>query len=336
MVNEEIVFDYEVTGSAVSSIDTGAILNGDVDGWYTIIVFSVQNATAEIGVRYNNDSGANYGRRRVYGQSTGVGDSANTAATYDYLCGVTSGQRGFSVSKLYAKTGAVRLRNNTNIEDVSGTTVTTLFSGGYVWNDTSTNITSMTFMCSAGTALGVGTRVIILRPVTNTGAKTWVEVGSSVLGAAASSVTFSGLDGDVDQVYMYDVQFKGTGGVTQGFIKPNNLGTGIYGLQALRAVNTTVSAERRAGDSTGYIDSNSVTASGSYASFQGIMYAKTGFIRPWLVNFITSISGTTVTSAGVSGGVLNDTSTNITSLVLGTTANNWDIGTQVKLYALRP
>ena len=37
MVDGKVLFDYTVTGSAVATVDTGSILNGDSDVVYTII-----------------------------------------------------------------------------------------------------------------------------------------------------------------------------------------------------------------------------------------------------------------------------------------------------------
>jgi len=74
-----VVFDYEVTGSAASSIDTGAILNGDVDGWYTIIFRMISAANSNyIKATFNSDGGTNYGHLGIAASVTTVSSAAAT------------------------------------------------------------------------------------------------------------------------------------------------------------------------------------------------------------------------------------------------------------------
>jgi hypothetical protein len=232
------------------------------------------------------------------------------------------------------------------VNAITGTTVSNIRTNGLVWNNTADNITNMTFAGSVG-QLGIGTRVIILKSNnftngTPTGVITtpyikgaWVRVGSQVLGSAASSVTFSGLDGDRDVVYYLSIQWKASGACAC-LVRPNNSSTAsTYGQQTLLAQNTTFSAARA-------IASNSIvvgwdgTTSGLQTRAGILLFAKSGFIRPSIRDTVENINGTTVTTLLNQGGSWNNTSDNITSIVCSTDANNFDTGSQFDLYALRP
>lgn len=343
---EQICFDYEVQGSAVSSISTGNILNGDEDGWYTIIVRHISGqASGFIRMAFNDDTGNNYGYRSIDASLTSVTDfaqtgqpSINISGGYTYAAGVTT----FCVSKIYAKSGAVRMVNTTSAITISGTHVGTILPQGGVWNNTADNLTQMRFVSSTG-GLGVGTRIIILKSNnftngTPTGSITtpyikgsWVRVGSQVLGSAASSVTFSGLDGDRDVLYYLSVASK-SGGNGYYSIQVNSDSGTNYGYQYLDASNTIVGASRATFNGfLGY-----TAATNGYGTNQHLIFAKQGFVRPSIYTGAVYISGTTIGNAVVHGQVYSTTNTNITQLALVSDANNFAAGSQFDLYALRP
>lgn len=343
---EQIVFDYEVTGSAVGSIATGSVLNGNEDEWYTIIILGKAAGTISgIFAKLNNDGAANYGYRGIYSQSTTVADTATTAETMGmFLCQPSSGNISFSVSKLHAKSGAVRLMKTVIADDISATTVTTLYNYGQVWSDTSNNLTNITFDCPSGTFIAVGTRVIILKSNnfssgTPTGTVTtpyvkgsWIRVASSVLGSPASSITFSGLDGDRDVVYYLAGSAKASGGtINSSMIINSDSGTN-YGRQNLDAATTSITAARVTGLAA--IDGFYAT-SGNYCFLEEILFSKSGFVRPVIKSMAFDVSGTTVAGIESNGQVWNNTGSNITSLAIST-ANNFATGSQLDLYALRP
>jgi hypothetical protein len=204
----------------------------------------------------------------------------------------------------------------------------------------------MDFYSVAGSAYGVGTRIIILKSNnftngTPTGSITtpyingsWVRVGSSVLGADAASVTFSGLDGDTAVLYYLSSNIKadGTAGGTGTIqILPNNDATNVYGYQRLTATNTTIAAAR-ATPSCFY---GGTTGTASYYSSQNtLIFAKQGFIRPAITTCLNDITGTTVTALWTLGQSYSVTNTNITSLVVAATSNKFLAGSQFDLYAL--
>jgi hypothetical protein len=347
---EQVVYDYEVTGSAITSVATGSILNGDDDGWYTIIVRLVAGANSDyVGLRLNGDSGSNYGLRGVTANNTTIADSAYTAQTGMYF-GVGSDSTNdveFAVGRLYAKSGAVRLMNSTNADSITGTTINILGTYGQVWNNTADNITSMTFFAPTN-GLGVGTRIIILKSNnftdgTPTGVITtpyikgaWVRVGTQTLGSATSTVTFSGLDGDTDVIYYLSAAILANAVNANPTVRLNNDSTaGIYGYQALYGANTTV-AGGRGTHTAEYAQWNNLS-NGNYALFNLLTFAKAGYVRTGVMGFVNDVSSTTVTEVGAYGHVYNQTSNNITSIVITSSATNaFATGSQFELYALRP
>lgn len=343
---EQIVFDHEVTGSAVSSVSSGSVFNGDEDCWYTIILFGVRAADGNFGVRFNNDTGSNYGHRGIIGTSTTIGDDSGSGTTYANLG--NSGGAGtstFCVARLHAKSGVIRLMERTWGYTLSGTTVTGAGVSGVVWNNTADNITSMEFMHTGSTAIGVGTRIIVLKSNnftggTPTGAITspyikgaWVRLDSQVLSGAGSSVTFSGLDGDRDVVYFLSVMGKASGGTTSDRIRFNSDTGTNYGYQYLDGTNTTTGASR--GTSQAQIPGGAASV-GNYSTAVMVLFAKSGFIRPGVVEALTTLNGTSISSETVYGTIWNNTADNITSIEVSTASNNYAIGSQFELYALRP
>lgn len=342
---EQVVFDYEVTGSAAADIPTGNILNGDEDGWYTIIVRNIPATNGRTMLRFNGDSGSNYGWRGVTGINSSAGDATSTTQNAINIghSATTAGDTEFSVSRLYAKSGSVRLVNSISTGQITSTTVSEVKSQGAVWTNTADNIVSM-LLLTDGT-FAVGTRVIILKSNNFTNGTptgvintpyikgSWVRVGSSVLGSAASSVTFSGLDGDRDVLYYLSSSIKAASATGDIKINLNNDTGNNYGYQRLTGTNTTVAAAR-ATPSCLY---GGVTGTNAYSSQHNtLLFAKQGFLRPAITQTINDITGTTVTAIWTLGQSYSVTNTNITEIDIAVTTNNFDTGSQFDLYALRP
>lgn len=324
------------------------IINGDEDGWYTIIVRGVQGADSAIGMRLNGDSGANYGNRAILASSTSVSDDSGTGATYTWIGGSTTNYSFLCMAKIYAKSGSVRIINATTAYEINGTTVTNLYNNASVWNNTADNITSINFFAGASNGLGVGTRIIILKSNnftngTQTGAirtpyikGSWVRVGSQVLGSAASTVTFSGLNGDRDVLYYLSYSRIATGTSGGNCLLSCNSDTGTnYGFQLLSGSDTTVAGARNT-SIAGIIGCATGLNPGQYGTNSTILFSKSGFIRPALVSSIDAVSGTTVTKVHFSGVSWNNTTDNITTLTITESANGFGAGSMFDLYALRP
>lgn len=342
---EQVVFDYEVIGSAVTSINTGNILNGDEDGWYTIIFRGI-GCTSAAWLRLNGDSGANYGLRAIRANDTTVGNFSSTTDT-----GISIGysnadtDSSFSIVKLYAKSGTVRLCTKIFALDIDGKTVMYLDNGGSVWNNTNDNIINMTV--SDATAINPGSRLIILKSTNFTNGTpsgiitspyikgSWVRVGTSTLESAASSVTFSGLDGDKDVLYYISVFWKSPTSYMGPIVQPNADSNTNYGQQYLY-VAATIGGVRETSPTGLYYGYDQV-ASGNYGFSTGFIFAKSGFIRPSLCLVALDINGSSIRRIDAVGGSWNNTADNITSLrFLANSSRNFDTGSKFELYALRP
>lgn len=344
---EQVVFDSEVTGSAVSSISTGNILNGDEDGWYTVIVRAIASTTTASawGIRWNNDSGSNYGDRAIYAGSTTYGDDSHVnASSMRFGDSSTANYHCFAVIRMYAKSGSVRMANIVCATDITGTTVTYLYARSCVWNNTSDNITNATFVGT--TNFAVGSRVIILKTNnftngTPTGIITtpyikgaWVRIASQTLGSPTNLVNFNSLDGERDVLYYGSYRTKGNGAITCG-TRVNNVTTNSYGRQALYGNSTNVAGYRDTAYPYLHHEYHG-SASGEYGQHNVLIWAKSGFVRPCLSSSLVGVNGTTVYETAVCGSVYNDTSTAVSSLNVYTGSNNFDTGSIFELYALRP
>ncbi len=347
---EQVVFDYEVSGSAVSSIDTGSILNGDEDGWYTVIL-RVVGATSQTNayLRFNSDSGANYGYNGINVDDTVLYSTIATGnnGIFMNINSVAVGNVSFSVAKVHAKSGSVRFINTVSADNITSTTVKSINPFGQVWNNTASNITSIQAVSYSGAStLGVGTRLIILKSNnftngTPTGVITtpyvkgsWVRVASSLLGSSASSVTFSSLDGDRDVIYCLSALVKGSGaGGSFVYVSPN-ADSGNKGFQRVQAYGTTKDGFK--GTSYNGINIGLTASSSSYSNGQLIMFAKQGYLRTSISSFGSHIVGALPDTLAIYGYSWSVTNTNITSLVITASSVNFDTGSSFELYALRP
>lgn len=344
-----VAYDSGELSAAATSL-TISNINGDIDEEYQLILREVSGVTTtQFQVRPNNDSAANYGWQRINGQNMGASayrttDDRFIASTY----GGAVNEITLSVSHIYAKSGYVRTALANHASGISGTTVTNITSIGSSWNNTSDVITNLVVLANQTNGIGIGSRIILLKKVTSTsGMKTgalevqgsvygtWQKVYSTTLDAAATSVTISGLDGNTDVMYRLKCRliFGGAGGGSF-FIRPNNDTGTNYGEQQLTGVNTTASASRSTARDAMYIDTvgssvNNITQS------EEIIYAKSGYVRTEILIANHDVSGTTNTRIELFGHVWNNTTDNITSLVVGGgQANSLGIGTFIYLEKL--
>jgi len=147
-----------------------------------------------------------------------------------------------------------------------------------------------------------------------------------------TSHTFSNLNGDVDQEYRLITRIvNGYNGIGYYHMRTNNdSSANIYGLQYLRAIDTTVAANRSTAD---YILLPSATALGSVSLSDINIYAKSGFVRTIIAKETYGIEGTTVYATRLVGHAWNNTADNITSLVItASQANGLGVGTHLFLF----
>jgi len=149
----------ELAASATSVAISG--LNGDTDEEYIIRCRLVSGAADSVfEMRLAGDTGNNYGHQFLYGNNTSPA-AARDVKTFWYLGGsdCDSGESAYSEVRLYAKTGFIRTALEITASKIATTTITSIWRMGLSWNDTSTNITSITVLADQANGLGVGSRI---------------------------------------------------------------------------------------------------------------------------------------------------------------------------------
>lgn len=149
-------------------------LDGDVDIEYRVIQV-LQPASLEYFLRFNNDTGSNYGHQQM------IGNNATATAVRGVRTGMQLTYNGAAAASLidtviYAKSGKVRTALSRMSNGASGTSITEIIHGGYSWNNTSDNITTIVFATATGlNGYQAGTRLILLKKrILTTGTKTGV------------------------------------------------------------------------------------------------------------------------------------------------------------------
>lgn len=131
---------------------------------------------------------------------------------------------------------------------------------------------------------------------------------------AQSSLTISGLNGDVDEEYILESKVvNGYNGACSYLVRPNNDTGTSYGYQLFDGTDSTASASRGA---AGFLGLAYAGALNNIASGTMRLFAKSGFVRTCLVNQARSIATTVVASILSMGWSWNNTADNITSLVI--------------------
>jgi hypothetical protein len=167
--------------------------------------------------------------------------------------------------------------------------------------------------------------------ITNVGSFTegWeVAYDSGELVAAQTSLTCTGLNGDVDEEYELICRFVNNGAAGHYNLVPN-AGSGGYGFQFLRGSNVTASAAR---DTTSGIYIGDVTNTGDISIVHLTLHSKSGYVRTGIYKSAWNIATTTVGTVDLSGFSWNNTVDNITSLSINASATDGlGIGSRVIL-----
>lgn len=145
-------------------------LNGDADLIYFVLARLVKASTnGNLGLRLNNDSGANY-RSVVYAFGAGTGPSTNNGASFIWMSSTDSSQKvvpGFITlyGYIFTKTGANR-RAHVNAGYPSAGGGTPVIEGMLTlgeWTNTVDNLTELDFLVDAGTIGGSGTFIRVYK-----------------------------------------------------------------------------------------------------------------------------------------------------------------------------
>lgn len=344
----EVVEDSGELSSAVTTY-TFSNLTGDTDVEYKLICRFVGIGTSTTYYLQPNadTTTSNYGYQRIRGTSTTADASRATTTTGMILGNAPANYVGFSETTLYAKSGQERT-GITLTTDMNGTTVTDITQYDTVWSNTANEITSLVVRSTTASAIGIGSRLILLKRTNITsGVKTgtidpqgtiygvWEKIDEhEVTGSAETSHTFSSLTGNTD--VLYKIIFRGVqghSGSSTYAIRPNNDSGTNYGDQYLYGSNATVSAARNTARNR--IAMGSISTLNYLMQSEVLIYAKSGYERTVLVKSSYDITGTTVNNAILYGTSWNNTADEITSLVVyGDDTSALGVGTHIELWRL--
>lgn len=224
------------------------------------------------------------------------------------------------------------------------------------WEDSTTNLTSIRLRNVASNPLGAGSQLTIYKLVDNASPQSlgfggglsvpgpWelIQTAAAPAGTGHTSMSFTGLDGDLDEDYMIEYQLvidaaEPTGSVNRLEMIPNGItpgaavtegaaslqdGTGYTGFGAIN--NMYVGAFHGGGASNGR---------GTRGRIQ--LWAKTGSNRSYLAEgtLAFDVAGNPGVTRFQSSGTWDDTAANITSLALAVQgAGSFSFGSNMKLF----
>lgn len=166
-------------------------------------------------------------------------------------------------------------------------------------------------------------------------ADSWFKIyENNFVSTTATSITISGLKGDTDKEYMLEARIvNGYNGAATFGVRPNNDTGTNYGYQFLKGVNATVSAVR--GTATNLVLCASDTL-GTLSFGNMVLFAKSGYVRTSICQYPYEIALTSVGGTYIWGESWNNTSDEITSLVVQTASTGGiGSGSYITLWAKR-
>jgi hypothetical protein len=169
---------------------------------------------------------------------------------------------------------------------------------------------------------------IYCNSITTANKSLWTLVSEVTLTATASSIEFTGLNGDTDKEYKIFIvsNINNTLGAAGFLILNGDSTTNNYGYQNLAAVNTVVSASRGTSQS-GFYFSDLKVAFGIIN-----LYAKTGLPRMSIMNNINDVQSTTIYSLNNISNVWNNTTSTVTTLKFYMSSYYFLAGTHIELW----
>lgn len=160
----------------------------------------------------------------------------------------------------------------------------------------------------------------------------WYLVAATTLDATASSIEFTGLNSDNDQ--MYNIALKAVSGTTATFVINiyfNGDSTAAnYGFQKTVAQSTAVTGTR---NTSAAIEVGSFLGT-SVSQSDILIYSKTGNERLLIAEYLGGGSGTTVYTSNINSGIWNSSAT-ISSLKIEAASNSFVTNTNIQVWAKR-
>lgn len=342
----QIVFESVLSSPATSVTISG--LTGDTALSYALQynLINAYSGSATVGYTINSDS-STYGKQSLSGSNTTASaarttsDSSVQVASHSAVNDICSGEIYFS-----SKTGTIRTSIGSNANGMATTTVNSVSLVGGVYDDTATEITTLTLTHSQTNGINTGSRIALYarRPNVATTNSANVKGGmtagvdtivyENTLSSAATSVTISGLDGDTDQAYRVIIRGRAGADSSPAIYLNNDNTAGNYGNQRLTGSNATTSAGRNTSRQQADLCFD-YTTSGNIWMTDTVINAKSGNVRTMTTLSVSEVSGTSVRDVSLFAVSWNNTASNLTSIVLsGGYANCYGVGTYICL--LRP
>ena len=162
----------------------------------------------------------------------------------------------------------------------------------------------------------------------------WVKIYESILSSAITSITISSLDGDTDEEYLLIYKFiNGYNGTSNFVLRVNNETTNANrGYQCIIGSEIYINSYRSI--STEYYIGYG-TALNNVSIGKDIIFAKSGYLRTAITEYVPDIFGTTLYGIQIIAQVWSNTADNITSLVIterDAHLNALGVGTSIELY----
>lgn len=164
-----LVEDYTFPENAAGVTFNG--LHGDADEEYLIHAIWINNGGVDnnYGLQCNADAGNNYGFQTMHSQGDAVSVNAYHNEAFNMLwMGRVQTDHYYSQgwAKLFATSGHIRHLIGQFSAEVHGADIDMFYGMACTWSNTADEITSLKFVCTAGTAIHAGSRVIIYRKIT--------------------------------------------------------------------------------------------------------------------------------------------------------------------------
>ncbi len=209
----ELVEKKDITVDTTSITFSG--LDGDTDEQYMLIMHEVTLASAGADYKITMRPNGVTTQQQTFEVSSPSSSGFRATSNFTDLRWRSTYQRarGQAIDTtmwLSSKSGSPR---NFRTYQGSSSTPKTFPSGSGVtmstlsWEDTSTNITSLDIVASTAGGIGAGSTYCLYKKSAGEsggpGSAAWKLVEKKVIASDTTSITFSGLDGDTDEQYMF-------------------------------------------------------------------------------------------------------------------------------------
>jgi hypothetical protein len=335
--------EQDITGSAVDSV-TFSGLNGNLDKQYLLKfnIKSVSGSQAWYSIRPNGDStSGNYRTQRHYtNDTTSSADSTVNLAGFDIGGSTVASEDIFGKIEIDAVSGRYRHSMQTYNDDQTGD-IGWAVRAMSEWRNSSDSISSLVCVCNISGGYGVGSHLELwaVRTVkigsVNTGSGEWKLKERKEFTSAATSYTFSGLDGNSARRYKIVSFLTSTlsGGTTLFLYCNTDTGNNnLYRYTTIAGHNDTSVSSQENGD---YINLGYGNHSGCSVLTELIFHTKTGTKRPFKTETMYDMgSASNNYVLRIAGWYLNTTN-NITQLVaVAENAGGIGIGSYIEVWEL--